>query len=150
MFKISIIPSSIDSSGLKSYCFSPFQIETILTTYSNLIDPEVYDASSLNNKEQLIKALESLTPSLCKNYVAGEAPGVVKNKLVVLQTVVKDFSGSIGSISLGCSDCPTNMAAQDEVTFGSSIKDSYDSYACGSGKTCTGACISSWQVKLAN
>ena len=46
-----------------------------MTTFSNLVDPSLYDQTAMTNKQNLINALQPFTASMCKGFSVGEPAG---------------------------------------------------------------------------
>ena len=91
----------------------------------------------MTDKQGLLDALESLTPSLSKGFSPGEAAGIANNKYVTLLTV-NQFTTDIdtATITLAAPDIfPAN-----EVVLGSSLKEQFDSYSS--------VYVSSWEVRV--
>ena len=91
----------------------------------------------MNTKKDVLDALGTLTPSMCKGFVPGQARGVASNEYITLQ--VKNV--------------PSNKLGDDilsnENTFvvAKSAQEKYQSYTCGDdSSTCTSVCVSSWEV----
>ena len=46
-----------------------------MKTFSNLVDPSQYGQAAMDNKENLISALQPFTASMCKGFSVGEPAG---------------------------------------------------------------------------
>ena len=125
--------------------YNLFQVETALTVFNNLIQPFKFDTTTLNSKARLLASLDSLSASMCKGFVVGQAAGVATSDPVTIVTINKNF-GDVDTaiIKLGAAD----SFSSSSVVLGSTIKRDFALYTCGTGgaSQCTSACVSSWEV----
>ena len=89
----------------------------------------------MTTKKDLLYALDSLTPSMCKGFAPGEPAGIANSKYMKLMTINK-YTADIDTdrISLAA---PGTFPASD-IVLGSSLKTQYDSYSS--------LCVSAWEV----
>lgn len=113
-----------------------------MSLQSNLIDPNLYDATNMKFKSQFLGVVDSTGKKVCAGLAVGMPASVVSDKLIALRSEKNSFEKVGESFTeMVCDKCQTNLDKTAKVKLGSELQNKYTTWTCSGGKLCAGACL---------
>ena len=115
------------------------QVEPILETFNNIIDPRANDTNTMYNKKKFRETVDTLLQTMCKRTKYEEDASSATSKLAMLQSYKYDFSDAENaSISLNCANCTGGINGDVNATLGKELESKYQSWQCSQEYSCNG------------
>lgn len=133
---------------LSKMWYSPLpQVETVLSIYNTLIDPNNFTDASMLVKGDLVSLVDELGRSMCQGISTGEEAVIAESNIVVIKSEQNSFDDvDVNFTHIACENC-SSVQISAQVLLGQALKDLYQSWDCDQDG-CNGACIVSAQVGL--
>lgn len=121
-------------------------METVLSIYNTLIDPNDFTDNSMAVKSNLVSLVDELGRSMCQGINTGEEAVIAESDIVIIRSEKNNFDNvDVNFTQIACDNC-SSVEASAQLLLGEALKDLYQSWDCDEDG-CNGACIVSAQVR---